>query len=122
MEDMKTWKVELTARGITLAEVKIQRGIFQGDALSTLLLITAMMLLIYILRIVHRELKFTKSQENINHPVYMESIKVFVKNEKELESLIQTIRIYRQNIGLQYGIEKCIMLILNSGKRKPRKI
>ena len=27
---MKTMKVELTARGRTLAEAKIQRGIFQG--------------------------------------------------------------------------------------------
>ena len=34
---METWKVELTAGGKTLAEVKIQRGIFQGDALLPLL-------------------------------------------------------------------------------------
>ena len=31
---MKTWKVELTAGGRSLAEAKIQRGIFQGDAIS----------------------------------------------------------------------------------------
>ena len=31
---MKTWRVELTAGGKNLAETKIQRGIFQGDALS----------------------------------------------------------------------------------------
>ena len=31
---MKTWRVELTARGRSFAEAKIQRGIFQGDALS----------------------------------------------------------------------------------------
>ena len=28
---MKTWKVELTARGKSLTEVKIKRGIFHGD-------------------------------------------------------------------------------------------
>ena len=33
---MKTWRVELTARGRSIAETKIQRGIFQGDALSPL--------------------------------------------------------------------------------------
>ena len=38
---MKTWKVELTAGGRSLAEVKIQRGMFQGDALSPLLFIMA---------------------------------------------------------------------------------
>ena len=47
---MKTWRVELTAGGRKLAEAKIQRGIFQGDALSPLLFITAMMPLNLILR------------------------------------------------------------------------
>ena len=40
---MKTWRVELTAGGRRLAEAKIQRSIFQGDALSPLLFIIAMM-------------------------------------------------------------------------------
>ena len=47
---MKTWRVELTAGGRRLAEAKIQRGIFQGDALSSLLFINAMMPLNHILR------------------------------------------------------------------------
>ena len=34
---MQTWRVELTAGGRSLVEAKIQRGIFQGDALSHLL-------------------------------------------------------------------------------------
>ena len=38
---------------------------------------------------------FIKSQEKINHFMYMDYIKIFVKNEKELETLTQTIRIYR---------------------------
>ena len=40
---MKTWRVELIAGGRSLDEAMIQRGIFQGDALSPLLLIIAMM-------------------------------------------------------------------------------
>ena len=40
---MKNWRVELTAGGKSLTEAKIQRGIFQGDALSPLLFIIAMM-------------------------------------------------------------------------------
>ena len=29
---MKIWRVELTSGGRSLAEAKIQRGVFQGDA------------------------------------------------------------------------------------------
>ena len=47
---MQTWTVEMTAGGRSLAEIKIQRGIFQGDALSPLLFIKAMMSLNRILR------------------------------------------------------------------------
>ena len=47
---MKTWGVELTAGGRSLAKAKIQRSISQGDALSPLLFIIAMMPLNHILR------------------------------------------------------------------------
>ena len=48
----------------------------------------------------------------------MYDIKLFGKNEKELETLIQTIRIYSQDIGIEFGIEKCAMLIMRSRKRQ----
>ena len=44
-------------------------------------------------------------------------IKLFAKNGKELETLIQTVRIYNQDIDLEFGIEKCAMLVMKSGKR-----
>ena len=40
---IKTWRVVLTTRGKSLAEVQIQRVIFQGDAVLTLLFVTAIM-------------------------------------------------------------------------------
>ena len=39
---MKAWKVELTAGGKSLAEAKVQRGIFQVGTLSLLLFIIDM--------------------------------------------------------------------------------
>ena len=47
---MNTWRVELTAGGRSFAEIKVQRGIFQGNAQSPLLFIIAMMSLNHILR------------------------------------------------------------------------
>ena len=37
--------------------------------------------------------------------MYMDDIRPFAKNEKELETLIQALRIYSQDIGMKYSIE-----------------
>ena len=39
------------------------------------------------------------------------------KNKKELETLIHAVRIYSQDIGMKFGIEKCAMLVMKSGKQ-----
>ena len=101
---MKTWRVELRAEERSIAETKIQRGIFQGDALSPLLFIIAMMPLNYILRKCTAGYKLTRSQEKISHLMYMDDIKLFAKNEKELETLIHAVRIYSRDLGMEFGI------------------
>ena len=114
---MKNWRVELTAGGKSLAETNIQRRIFQGDALSPLQYIIAMMSLNHIFRKGTAGYKLSRSQEKFNHQMYMDDIKLFAKNEKELETLIHAIRIYSQDIGMEFGIEKCALLVMKSGKR-----
>ena len=49
--------------------------------------------------------------------MHMDDIELFAKNEKELETLIHTVRIYSQDIGMEFGTEKCAMLVMKSGKR-----
>ena len=116
-QTMKTWRVGLTAGGRRLAKAKIQRGIFQGDAQWPLLFIIAMMILNHILRKCTAGYKLSRSQEKVDHLMYMDGIKLFAKNEKELETLIHTVRIYSRDIGMEFGIEKCAMLVMKSGKR-----
>ena len=41
--------------------------------------------------------------------MYMDDIKLFAKNEKELVTLILVVKIYSQDIGMEFGIEKCAM-------------
>ena len=116
-KNMKTWSVELTAGGKSLAETKVQRGIFQGDGQSPLLFIKAMMPHNHILRKYPAGYKISRSQEKINHLMYMHDIKLFAKNEKEQETNIHAVRIYSQDIGMEFGIVKCAMLVMKSGKR-----
>ena len=49
--------------------------------------------------------------------MYMDDIKLFVKYEKELETIIKTLRIYSQDIWIEFGINKWAMLVMKSGKR-----
>ena len=76
-----------------------------------------MMPLNHILRKCPTGNKLSRSQEKINHRMYMDGIKLFTKNEKELETLIRAVRIYSQDIGMESGIEKCARLVMKSGKR-----
>ena len=118
---MENWRVELTARRKSLTEVKIQRGIFLGDVLSPLQFVISMMPLNHILRKSTARYKLSKLQENINHLMYMDNIKLFVKNEKELETLIQAMRIHCDDIGMEFDIEKWAMLIMRVGNNTWRR-
>ena len=47
--------------------------------------------------------------------MYVDDIKIFAKNEKEL---IQTIRMYSQDVGMEFGIEKYAVLIMKKENRE----
>ena len=50
--------------------------------------------------------------------MYIDDIKLFTINEKEFETQIQALRIYSEDIQMEFGIEKCVMLIMKSRKRQ----
>ena len=77
-----------------------------------------MMPLNHILRKCTAGFKLSRSQEKVNHLMYMDDIKLFAKNEKERETVIHTVRIYGWDIGMEFGIKKCAMLVMKSGKRQ----
>ena len=48
-------------------------------------------------------------------------IKLFAKHFFKLETLIQAVRIFSQDIGMEFGIEKSAMLIMKSRKQQMKK-
>ena len=46
----------------------------------------------------------------------MDDIKLYVKKERAIDSLIHLTRVYSNDIGMTFGIEKCGRLILNRGR------
>ena len=46
----------------------------------------------------------------------MDDLKPFSKNERALDSLIQTVTIFSEDIGMQFEIDKCAMLVVKKGE------
>ena len=65
--------------------------------------------------------KLSNSQEKINHLMYMDDINYLLKRKKNWK-LIHAVRIYSQDIGMEFGREKCAILVMKSGKRYQREL
>ena len=62
--------------------------------------------------------KFTKSKKKENHLWSIDDIKIFARKKKELENLIQTVKIYSQDRGMEFGAEKCASSIMTKSKNE----
>ena len=47
---------------------------------------------------------------------FYDDLKLYASNEKSIESLIQTVRVFSNGIGMQSGMEKCAVLTMKKGK------
>ena len=115
VNSMEKWRVMLCARNSELGEVDIKRGIFQGDSLSSLVFVLALIPLGLILRKAKATYEFSGIKEKINHLLFIDDLKLHNRNEKELDSLVQAVRIFSKDIGMEFGIEKCAMLVTEEG-------
>ena len=59
---------------------------------------------------------FSSNKEKINHLLFMDDLKLYAKNEKGLESLVQTVRIFSDDTDTEFSINKCAALVLKRGK------
>ena len=99
-----------------LSEVHIRRGIFQGDSLSPLVFVLPLIPLRLILRKAKAAHEFSESKEKINHLLFTDELKLYSRSEKGLDSLAHTVRVFSEDIGMVFGIEKCAVLVMEKGK------
>ena len=62
--------------------------------------------------------EFSGSKEKINDLLFMDSLKLCGRNEGGLDSLVQTICVLSEDIGMEFGIEKYTMLVIEKCKYK----
>ena len=57
-----------------------------------------------------------KKGERINHLIFMDYLKLFVKTPEQLDSLVNSVRKFSADIKMEFGLSKCVVLILKRGK------
>ena len=57
-----------------------------------------------------------KNRGKINHLPFMDDLKLHGRNMQELDSLVQSVRIFSADIGMAFGIEKCAAVKITRGK------
>ena len=57
-----------------------------------------------------------KNGEKLNHLLLMDDLKIYAKSEREINGLVSIIQILSNDIGMEFGIKKCGVLVLKRGK------
>ena len=78
--------------------------------------VIAMIPLTLVLRKMKASYKFSSNGEQINHLIFMDDTKLYAKNESGLDALVQSVRIVSNDIGMEFGVQKCAMLVIKRGK------
>ena len=79
--------------------------------------VLALIPLSFILRKAKAAYEFSESKEKINHLLFMDDLKLYSRSDKGLlDSLVQTVRDFSEDIGMESDIEKCAILLMEKGK------
>ena len=54
--------------------------------------------------------------ERVNHLFYMDDLKLFGKNDSEIEGLLKTVKCFSDDIGMKFGLDKCAKATFIYGK------
>ena len=97
-------------------KLKLSELFFKEIFLFPVVFVLALIPLSLILRNVKAAYEFSESKEKINHLLFMDDLKLYSRSEKILDSLVQTARVFIEKMGMEFGIEKCPMLVMEKGK------
>ena len=116
VNSMNKWKLELTSNGVSLGNDKIRRSIFQGDSLSPLAFVLCMVPLSLILRKLKFHCEFGDKKTRLNHLLFMDDLKLFAKSCDQIDSLVNTVYTFNEDIGMEFRIKKCGVLVIKQEK------
>ena len=115
-KSMQQWRLLLTANREDLGEVNVRRGIFQGHSLSPLLSAFSMVPLSLILKKVNACYKWGKKEYKLNHLLFLDDLKLYAKSEEQTNTLVRTVYVFSNDIGMEFGMKKCGILTMKRDK------
>ena len=107
---IKSRNLDLNASGGKLGEVDIKRGIFQGNSLSPLLFVLCMVPLTWLLGRAKAAYEWGNKGFKLNQLLFMNDMRLFAKSKNRIESLVQTVHIFSEDIVMQFGLRKYRLL------------
>ena len=81
--------------------MKIKCEVFQDYSLFPLLFVLVMIPLILVLRQTKASYKVKKGGKKINHLLFMDDLKLLLKNEDQMDILVKTVRIFSEDIKME---------------------
>ena len=60
-----------------------------------------------VLRKVKFRYEFGDKKTRINHLLFIDYLKYFAKSNNQIESLVNTVYTFSEDIGMEFGIKKC---------------
>ena len=64
----------------------------------------------------HQDIILQATVQKVNHLLFIDDLKLYASNEKSLKSLIQLVRVFSNDIGMEFGVEECAVLTIKKGK------
>lgn len=103
-DSMRSWNAKVLFGDESLRKGDMERGIFQAAPLSTLIFVIC---LTHQLRSAESGYECASNEQKVNHFSWMTSNGM---PGVKTDSLIQTVRVFSENIGMEFGNEKCVTL------------
>jgi hypothetical protein len=112
----KRMRVHTENKLIEKEQIEIERGIFQGDSLSSLLFCICLIPLTEQLNRLNTGYEEHTTETKISHLLYMDDLKLLGKSEEELQKQIQTVTTCSDDIHMEFGLDKCATVVFKKGK------
>lgn len=97
---------------------QIKNGIFQGDSPSGLHFVICLLPLTWLINKANIGYKLSSTDQKLSHLMFMDDLKLYAPNDKQLKKLIDTVKQFSDDIKMSFGIDKCNKLTIIRGKVK----